>query len=54
MDDVLVTGQVLARWADANRYQSAGYPRELMIEWSPDRKCWVTELQQPIRPADGD
>jgi hypothetical protein len=24
-----------------------------MIEWSPDRKRWVTELQQPIRPADG-
>jgi DNA-binding transcriptional MerR regulator len=53
MDDVLVTGQALARWIDANRYQSAGYPRELMVEWSPDRKSWVTELQQPIRPADG-
>jgi DNA-binding transcriptional MerR regulator len=53
MDDVLVTGQALARWTDANGYQSAGYPRELMIEWSPDRKRWVTELQQPIRPADG-
>jgi DNA-binding transcriptional MerR regulator len=54
MDDVLVTGQALARWIDANRHQSAGYPRELMVEWSPDRDCWVTELQQPIRPADGD
>jgi DNA-binding transcriptional MerR regulator len=53
MEDVLVTGQALARWTDANGYQSAGYPRELMIEWSPDRKRWVTELQQPIRPADG-
>lgn len=54
MDDVLVTGQALARWIDGNRYQSAGYPRELMVEWSPDRTRWVTELQQPIRPADGD
>lgn len=53
MDDVLVTGQALARWVDANRYQSAGYVRELMVEWSPDRKLWVTELQQPVRPADG-
>jgi DNA-binding transcriptional MerR regulator/effector-binding domain-containing protein len=54
MDDVLVTGQALARWIDANRYRSAGYARELMVEWSPDRKRWVTELQQPVRPADGD
>lgn len=53
MDNVLVTGQALARWIDANRYRSAGYPRELMVEWSPDRTRWVAELQQPIRPADG-
>ena len=25
MDDVLVTGQALARWIDANGYRSAGY-----------------------------
>jgi DNA-binding transcriptional MerR regulator len=24
-----------------------------IVEWSPDRTRWVTELQQPIRPADG-
>ena len=53
MDDVLVTGQALARWIDASQYQSAGYTRELMVEWSPDRKLWVTELQQPVRRTDG-
>ncbi len=53
MDDVLVTGQALARWIDANRYQSAGYVRELMVEWSPDKELWVTELQQPVRLTDG-
>lgn len=51
MDDVLPTGQALARWIDANGYQSVGYPRELMVEWSPDREHWVTELQQPVQPA---
>lgn len=54
MDNVLVTGQALARWIDANTYESSGYVRELMVEWSPDRTRWVTELQQPVRPADGD
>ena len=51
MDDVLPTGQALARWIDANGYQSVGYARELMLEWSPDKEHWVTELQQPLRPA---
>ena len=51
MDDVLPTGQALARWIDANGYQSVGYLRELMVEWSPDREHWVTELQQPVQPA---
>jgi DNA-binding transcriptional MerR regulator len=54
MDDVLPTGQALARWIDANGYQSVGYARELMVEWSPDRENWVTELQQPVRRADGE
>jgi DNA-binding transcriptional MerR regulator len=49
MDDVMPSGQALARWVDANGYQSVGYARELMVEWSPDREQWVTELQQPIR-----
>jgi len=48
MDDVLSTGQALARWIDANGYQSVGYPREITLEWSPDPDQWVTELQQPI------
>jgi DNA-binding transcriptional MerR regulator len=51
MEDVLATGQALARWTDANGFRSVGYPREVTIEWSPDREQWVTELQQPIRPA---
>lgn len=48
MDDALVTGQALARWIGANGYRSLGYARELMIEWSPDRERWVTELQLPV------
>ncbi len=51
MDDVMPSGQALARWVDANGYQSVGYARELMVEWSPDRERWVTELQQPVRPG---
>jgi DNA-binding transcriptional MerR regulator len=51
MDDVLVTGQALARWTDANGFSSVGYLREVTIEWSPDVEQWVTELQQPVRPA---
>jgi DNA-binding transcriptional MerR regulator len=51
MDDVLPTGQALARWIDARGHRSVGYPRELTVEWSPDRELWVTELQQPIRSA---
>ena len=48
MDDVLPTGQALARWIDANGYRSAGYAREVTLDWSPDPEQWVTELQQPI------
>ncbi len=53
MDDVLSSGQALARWIDANGYQSVGYPREITLEWSPDPDQWVTELQQPICVAGG-
>jgi effector-binding domain-containing protein len=52
-DDVLSTGQALARWIDAKGYQSVGYAREITIEWSPDPDQWVTELQQPIDAAGG-
>jgi DNA-binding transcriptional MerR regulator len=53
MDDVLSTGQALARWIDANGYRSAGYAREITLEWSADPDQWVTELQQPIYASGG-
>ena len=53
MDDVLVTGQALARWIDANGYRSAGYAREVTLEWSADPDTWITELQQPITATGG-
>ena len=48
MEDVLATGQALARWIDASGHRSAGYAREVTLEWSEDPDQWVTELQQPI------
>ena len=53
MDDVLATGQALARWIDANGYRSAGYAREVTLHWCPDPERWVTELQQPIDTTGG-
>ena len=53
MDDVLPTGQALARWIDANGYRSAGYAREVTLNWCPDPEQWVTELQQPIDTTGG-
>ena len=53
MDDVLPTGQALARWIDANGYRSAGYAREVTLHWCPDPEQWVTELQQPIGTTGG-
>jgi len=53
MDDVLPTGQALARWIDANGYHSAGYAREVTLNWCPDPEQWVTELQQPIDTTGG-
>ena len=53
MDDVLPTGQALARWIDANGYRSAGYAREITLNWCPDPEQWVTELQQPIDTTGG-
>ena len=35
MDDVLPTGQALARWIDANGYRSAAYAREVTLNWCP-------------------
>jgi DNA-binding transcriptional MerR regulator len=48
MDDVMPTGQALARWIDANGYRSLGYPRELTISYTGNRDEMVTELQAPI------
>jgi len=53
MDDVLSTGQALARWIDANGYRSVGYAREVTLEWTADPEQWVTELQQPIYATGG-
>jgi DNA-binding transcriptional MerR regulator len=53
MDDVMSTGQALARWIDANGYRSAGYAREVTLEHSADPDQWVTELQQPIFTSGG-
>jgi effector-binding domain-containing protein len=48
MDEVLPSIQALARWIDANGYQSLGYPCELTLKFSDVREDWVTELQEPI------
>ena len=53
MDDVLPTGQALARWIDASGYRSAGYAREVTLEWSADPEQWVTEMQLPIYAPGG-
>jgi DNA-binding transcriptional MerR regulator len=53
MDDVLSTGQALARWIDAGGYRAAGYVREVTLQWSEDPDQWVTELQQPIEITGG-
>ncbi|MFF4786332.1 MerR family transcriptional regulator [Streptomyces griseorubiginosus] len=48
MDTVLPTVQALARWIDANAYESTGYPREINLECPENRDDWVTELQTPV------
>jgi DNA-binding transcriptional MerR regulator/effector-binding domain-containing protein len=53
MEGVLSTEQGLARWVDANGYRSAGYAREVTLEWSADPDQWVTELQLPIYATGG-
>ncbi|MEU3603422.1 MerR family transcriptional regulator [Streptomyces sp. NPDC006798] len=52
MDNVLGTGQALARWIDAHGHRSAGYAREVTLECPEDRELWVTELQEPLAPAE--
>jgi effector-binding domain-containing protein len=48
MDDVVPTGQALARWIDANGYRALGYGREVYLDCPPDVAKWVTELQVPV------
>ena len=51
MDTVLPTAQSLARWIDANDYESTGYPREINLECPENHDDWVTELQTPVTRA---
>ncbi|MFE5972421.1 MerR family transcriptional regulator [Streptomyces sp. NPDC056460] len=48
MDTVLPTAQTLARWIEANGYETRHYARELYLECPEDRSRWVTELQEEI------
>lgn len=49
MDDVLTTGQMLARWIEDNGYRSTGLNREFYIEYGMgDPAGWTTELQEPV------
>ncbi|MFB7407695.1 MerR family transcriptional regulator [Streptomyces sp. NPDC056202] len=48
MDTILPTAQTLARWIEANGYETRHYARELYLECPEDRSRWVTELQEEI------
>ncbi len=48
MDNVVPTGQALARWVDAHGYREVGYAREDYLDCPPDMDKWVTELQSPV------
>lgn len=48
MDNVVPTGQILARWIDTGGHRSAGYAREVTLECPADKDKWVTELQEPL------
>jgi effector-binding domain-containing protein len=50
MNNVLPSVQSLARWIDANGYQSLGYAREFTLKFSDIQDDWVTELAEPITP----
>jgi DNA-binding transcriptional MerR regulator len=53
MDDVMSTVQTLARWIETNGHRSAGYNRELYLDYGcgDDPGAWTTELQQPLADA---
>ncbi|NMN94648.1 MerR family transcriptional regulator [Antrihabitans stalactiti] len=48
MDTVLWSWQTLARWIEANGYESSRYARELTIHCPEDPAGWVTELQAVV------
>jgi DNA-binding transcriptional MerR regulator len=49
MDNVLSSIQTLATWIEENGHTSAGYNREVYLEYSEDPEKWVTELQEPLK-----
>jgi DNA-binding transcriptional MerR regulator len=53
MDEVMPTGQALARWIDENGYRPLGLLREVYLEAVGGQENWVTELQVPITALDG-
>jgi DNA-binding transcriptional MerR regulator len=53
MDEVMPTGQALARWIDENGYRPLGLFREVYLEVPDDHANWVTELQAPVARRDG-
>jgi effector-binding domain-containing protein len=52
MDNVMPTGQALARWIDENGYRPLGLLREVYLERTGDRENRVTELQAPVARQD--
>ena len=53
MDEVMPTGEALARWIDDNGYRPLGLLREVYLEVAEDQQRWVTELQAPIARLNG-
>lgn len=49
MENVLSSIQTLATWIEDNGHTSAGYNREVYLEWDEDKAKWVTELQEPLK-----
>jgi effector-binding domain-containing protein len=52
MDQVMPTGEALARWIDENGYRPLGLFREVYLEVADDQENWVTELQAPVARLD--
>lgn len=52
MATVMTSVQLLAGWIAAHGCRSAGYNRELYLATGADPEQWVTELQEPLLPAE--